>query len=635
MNSLLILTLAPLVPALLLFIIKNNFLKKHITRISVGGIIALSIYTAYLFTGSPAQFFALDNHLIDKSMFIIECLMAVFIFILSIKYKKYITLLLSLIQISIVSYYEFFLAKNVFPKNNLFVDQFSIIMILIIGVIGGLICVYAVGYMKDFHHHHTATKDRSRTFFFILFVFLSAMFGLVLSNNLVWLLFFWEITTLASFLLIGYTRTETAVNNSFRALSMNLAGGIAFSIAIAYLAKYHSTIEMSSVLAAKGTVAMLPIALLCFAGITKSAQLPFSSWLLGAMVAPTPTSALLHSSTMVKAGVYLVIRFAPFISGTHVGNMVALVGALTFIVGAFIAVSQQNAKKVLAYSTVSNLGIIIACAGIGTYETIWAAIFLIIFHAIAKSLLFLCVGSVEHRIGSRDIEMMDGLLVKMPALAALMIIGICGMFVAPFGMLISKWAALKAFIHSGGYMSPVLVLFLSYGSAVTLFFWTKWMGKLTAQPKVLSGDFPLQKEIPSDEWASELVHAFLTIAICLTFPIISSYFVEPYISSVFGRTFDIGKGNFIIMTMMVSMIIIIPLVDYFLQKRLPHRMGTAYMAGRNQTQDRVFDGSLGVKRQLTLSNYYLEKYFGEKIHMRAGVIIASITLAVMLGVSLL
>jgi NADH:ubiquinone oxidoreductase subunit 5 (subunit L)/multisubunit Na+/H+ antiporter MnhA subunit len=175
---------------------------------------------------------------------------------------------------------------------------------------------------------------------------------------------------------------------------------------------------LDQVLVSGKALILIPAALIGFAGLTKAAQMPFSSWLVGAMVAPTPVSALLHSSTMVKAGVYILVRFAPVFQGTVVGYTLAFVGAFTFIIASGIAISQTNAKRVLAYSTIANLGLIVACAGIGTAEAIWAAILLIIFHAISKSLMFLSVGTVEHRIKSREIEDMNGLIVRMPRIAA-------------------------------------------------------------------------------------------------------------------------------------------------------------------------------------------------------------------------
>ena len=128
----------------------------------------------------------------------------------------------------------------------------------------------------------------------------------------------------------------------------------------------------------------------------------------------------------------------------------------------------------LAWSTVANLGLIVLCGGIGTYEAVWAGVLLIIFHAVAKCLLFLCVGVVEHKLHSRNIEDMSGLVVSMPRVSVMMQIGMAGMFLAPFGMLISKWAVLKAVVDA----SPLLSVFIVFGSSATLFFWVKWMGKL-------------------------------------------------------------------------------------------------------------------------------------------------------------
>jgi ech hydrogenase subunit A len=653
MNILLFLILFPLVPAFLLLIFPFKRFRAYITRLSVAVIAAGTVYAAYLYLFTPTQYFSFSNEYVSIGMFAVEALLTLYIIIAGIRYKKFLASILAAVQFAVMAYFEFTLSHGITVEQNIFVDKLSVIMALIIGIIGGLICVYAIGYMNDFHHHHKEMKDRRPVFFFILFVFLSAMFGIVFSNNLLWLFFFWEITTLSSFLLIGYTRTDEAINNAFRALIMNLLGGLAFAIAIVYLSggfaflqQYigpyvainfdpASTLELNKLIAGKGAIAMLPVALLCFAGITKSAQMPFSSWLLGAMVAPTPTSALLHSSTMVKAGVYLVIRFAPVLQNTQVGNMVALVGGITFLLGAFIAISQSNAKKVLAYSTISNLGLIIACAGVGSPETVWAGVFLIVFHAVAKSLLFLCVGTIEHKIGSRDIEDMGNLIIAMPAVTKMLLVGICGMFIAPFGMLISKWAALKAFIMIPSFMSPVLILLLAYGSATTVFFWTKWMGKIMAANRQAVKDHSLQKTISGDEWASEILHSLMTIAICLAFPIVSHYVIAPYVANIYGSVTDIANGNYIIMVIMVAMVVILPIVDFYFQRRIQLVKGTPYMAGRNETPGRIFDGSLGVKRQLVLKNYYLENIFGEKLHMRIGVIAGIIVILVMFGVSFL
>ena len=476
---------------------------------------------------------------------------------------------------------------------------------MIIGIIGSLICVYALGYMKDFHEHHKELQDRRNVFFFIMFVFLSAMFGLVFSNNLLWVYFFWEITTLCSFLLIGYTKTEEATKNAFTALWMNLLGGVAFAVAILYLASQGGGIMgLNEVLASGKAIVLIPVVLIGFAGLTKAAQLPFSSWLVGAMVAPTPVSALLHSSTMVKAGVYIVVRLAPIFQATFSGYVLAFIGALTFLLASGIAISQSNAKRVLAYSTIANLGLIVACAGIGTYEAIWAAILLIIFHAISKSLLFLSVGTVEHKIESRDIEDMNGLVMRMPRIAAMMVIGIAGMFLAPFGMLISKWAAIQAFIDAP--YGFVFVIILAFGSALTLFFWAKWMGRLLV---VTPEQENLETRIDSNIWIALISLAGLTAITCFIFPAISSTLIEPFLLQNYGNVTQLSQDNIIIMIMMLFMIVLLPLS--ILLPRHKHRHLTPYMGGMTTNADMSFYGAIGLKRDMKLSNYYINSWFGE------------------------
>ncbi|MEG1584178.1 MAG: proton-conducting transporter membrane subunit, partial [Anaerovorax sp.] len=350
MSIIFFLILFPLVIALALLVLKTDAARDILVKIAAAVIAVGSIYLAVKYFKSGGEYFAFANEAINYIMMVIEIALAIMIFCLGIKYKKYLASLLAAIQTPILVWFELNVGHGIHVTNNLYVDRLSIVMVLIIGIIGSIITVYALGYMKDFQHHHEG-PDRRPLFFFLMFIFLSAMFGIVLSNNLVWLYFFWEITTLCSFFLIGYTKTTEAINNSFRALIMNLLGGLAFVIAIVVLGIFYQTLELSQVLmmGLYNIDLTLPVALLAFAGITKAAQFPFSSWLLGAMVAPTPTSALLHSSTMVKAGVFLIIKLAPVLGWASLaGIMVMFVGGITFLMASFAAISQSNAKKVLA-----------------------------------------------------------------------------------------------------------------------------------------------------------------------------------------------------------------------------------------------------------------------------------------------
>jgi ech hydrogenase subunit A len=338
---------------------------------------------------------------------------------------------------------------------------------------------------------------------------------------------------------------------------------------------------------------------------------------------------------MVKAGVFMIVKLAPVLGFTNAfsivpgfiigpGFFVTMVGGTTFLFASMAALSQSNAKRVLAYSTVANLGLIVACAGIGTAEAVWAAIMLIIFHAVTKSLLFLCVGTVEHNIGSRDIEDMDGLFGRMPRLAVFMIIGIAAMFLAPFGMLISKWAALQSFIDSGDIW---VILALVFGSAATLFYWTKWLGKTTT---IVAGRVNIEDKIHKSEWSILGLLALSTVGVTITFPFFSRGVVVPYLVDAFSglqeRTYEaLREDNLIIMMIMVVLIVVLALLFY---GRTSGRIVPIYLSGVNEGDNLTYRGSMQKDIPITLRNWYLEDIFPEKTMNRIGIVITCTIFAI-------
>lgn len=568
-----------------------------------------------------------NHHWLNRGMLCVEIAMSLYIMYVGLRAKNPLIVLLALAQTGVMAWFEITAGAHLVPTQDLLVDKLSVIMALINGLVGGGICIYALGYMREYHEvAHREVRDRRPMFFALLFVFMGAMFGLIFANNLMWLFLCWEITTLCSFLLIAYKQTEEAERNARRALVMNLAGGLAFALAIVWCHQKIQSIELQALIGSKQALVLLPAALLCFAGITKSAQLPFSSWLLGAMVAPTPVSALLHSSTMVKAGVYLVLRMAPVITGTKVGMMVAMVGGVTFAVGSLAAITAGDAKRVLAWSTIANLGLIVLCGGIGTYEALWAGVLLVIFHAVAKCLLFLCVGAVDHRLHTLAIEGMSGLIRRMPRVAVMMLIGMAGMFLAPFGMLISKWAVLKAVVDA----APLLSVFIVFGSSATLFFWVKWMGKLL---EVVDSEAPVKVEFTSLEAVALYGLAAATFLTCLLFPLISSSFVEPYVVDVYGQSASLSPGNIIIMTIMMAMVVLFPFG--FIRYGGGVKMVDAYLGGANVDGSVRFLGSGNAVEAVTIHNYYLRDLISESWLSRWGGMGGTALLVVMLIVAYL
>ena len=607
----------PFLWAILPAVIHNSKCRAFFVYLGCGIVIALSVFTAiqwFLAGGQTLNFDLPYRETFDHVILFGDLFLMCLITYLSFKYKKGVISLLAIVQTILVAALEI-CGPEVEELPALRFDWMTFVMILIIGVVGSLIGIYAVGYMHGYHiHHHKELTDRRSFFLAMIFVFFGAMFGLVFSQSLIWMYFFWEITSVTSFLLIGYTRTQEAIDNSFKALWMNLLGGCGIAAAIAVGILAWNTVNLYEIIdlaiATPKALYLLPIGCLAFAALTKSAQFPFSGWLLGAMVAPTPSSALLHSATMVKAGVYLLIRISAAMADNYVGNMVALIGGFTFLAASCFAITVSDGKKVLAYSTISNLGLIVACTGCGYEETIWAAVFLVIFHAVSKSMLFQCVGAIENTTGSRDVEDMQGLMSIFPKLAVILMIGIAGMFLAPFGMLISKWAALKAFIDTNSvYVSTLMVLFICFGSATTMFYWTKWLSKiLGASPKEKSRD--LTKK---NEYISMFFHAIMMVALILGFPWLSEHVLKPLSNDMFGTVNQvISYQNMVIMIVLLVGIFVVPCINYFLTKGQKAKQVITYMGGANVGDNFNFVSSTGDPKEMHIANFYMDEIMGEK-----------------------
>ncbi len=600
----------PFLVSILMYCIRVNKIRNVIAYISAGAVMVATITLMVQWIAGGCESIELYYHVetLDRIILVFELLCMVIITYLCFKYKKYIISVLTIFPTLLVAWLELFGPRRA-TIYHIYIDHLAILMCLIVGIIGSLIIIYAVGYMHGYHHHHTEFEDRRNYFFMLLFLFLGAMFGFVMSESTLWVDAFWEVTSICSFLLIGYTRTPEAITNSFRALWMNLLGGTALAIGVTYQVIITGNDSMEQLV--RGAMAghpgaVIPVALIAFAALTKSAQLPFSKWLMGAMVAPTPSSALLHSATMVKAGIYILYRLSPAMDGHQIGIMIGFVGGFTFLAASIMAIAQSDGKKVLAFSTISNLGLMVACAGVGKQETIWAGLFLMIFHAVSKSLLFQDVGAVENSMHSRDVEDMHGLIYRLPKLGLFMFIGIAGMFLAPFGMLISKWSALKASVDADNIM---MVIFIAYGSATTMFYWTKWMSKLisaTNEPRI--------KDITKkNEMISLTVHAVLMVLLCLLFPVISKVFVEPLMLEMFGVYVSVLPVSVMYMlVILICFIFAVPMIAYVHTRRMQTSRKLSYMNGVNEGDNVSFTDSFGEPKKLVMSNWYFKNFFGQR-----------------------
>jgi ech hydrogenase subunit A len=606
-NLLFLLILLPAVAAAVCYFVRSSAVRT-LTVLATGAILtAASLALLGQGTFDPLTVGSVLGIPSDFLVTVLDFALLGVIFMYGVKHKNLLIQGFTLAQAVLLVWFEMVMVEHV-AVPALVGDQLSLIMVLVVSIIGSLICIFAIPYMKEHEEHLHLKKTRQPQFFFFLLLFLGAMNGLVLSNNILWLYFFFEVTTLCSFMLIGHDATEIAVKNSVRALWMNSLGGLAFVVGMMLVYSKVGTLDISAILAGgpQGALMVTGVGFLCLAGFTKAAQVPFQSWLLGAMVAPTPVSALLHSSTMVKAGVYVVLRFAPAYAGTLLSDGVAVCGAFTFLACAALCIGQSNGKKILAYSTVSNLGLIICCAGLNTPLAITAAVLLIIFHAISKSLLFLCVGAIEQAIGSRDIEDMRGLYAKHPRTATITIIGILTMLLPPFGVLMSKWMALEA-----ASANIYVIVMLAMGSALTMVYWARWGGLLMASRE--AGAAP--------EKQAGLIRMPLTV-LCLGAVVLSlaspwiynsmlaPMFDAPPFTVSFG-SLDAATGSFAVVPLFLALglgaLYAVKAASGFRKVRIV----APYVSGSNTGDEGTYVGPMNGPVPFAAGNMYLGELFAE------------------------
>ncbi len=365
-------------------------------------------------------------------------------------------------------------------------DTLSWLMLLLVGGVGALVLVYCSAYFSP-------TAQGLRRFGGVLVAFAGAMVGLVLADDMLLLFVFWELTTVFSYLLIGhYADRKASRRAAMQAIVVTTAGGLAMLVGVVILGVQGGTFRLSEIIADPPTGGAVTAAIVCIlaGAASKSALIPLHFWLPAAMAAPTPVSAYLHAAAMVKAGVYLVARFAPAYSDTTVWRtLVIVLGAGTLLVGGYRALRQYDLKLVLAFGTVSQLGLIILLVGLGTRGAALAGLAMIGAHAMFKASLFLVVGVVDAATGTRDLRRLTGVGKALPwtavagGLATASMIGL-----PPFAGYVAKEAALESLLHGAGpvWVDTVVLWAVVVGSMFTVAYGLRfWWGAFASKPHLV------------------------------------------------------------------------------------------------------------------------------------------------------
>lgn len=412
-------------------------------------------------------------------------------------------------------------------------DGLSFLMAVLVSGIGGFIVLYTQGYMRG--------HPQLGRFYLYLLLFMAAMVGLVLADNLIVLFVFWELTSITSYLLIGFNHeSKEARWKALQALLVTGLGAMAMLAGFVLLAQVTGTWKISEINNLGDLVQSSPlytgiVILVLIGAFTKSAQVPFHFWLPNAMAGPTPVSAFLHSATMVKAGVFLMARMNPALSGSGLWEYtLAIVGSLTLLLAMFLGLFQKDVKSILAYTTLGVLGVLTMLIGIGSNYAIKAMVVFLIGHALYKATLFMVVGSIDHETGTRDVTLLRGLRKLMPitaiagGLAALSMSGL-----PPFFGFIGKELIYKSAVKLHG-METIFLVVALVGNLIMMGLALKagvgpFFGKSNhdAYPKK-------PHEAPFAMWAGPIVLAVCGLVIGVMPFLVTNYMVVPAVAAIEG-----------------------------------------------------------------------------------------------------
>ncbi len=445
--------------------------------ISASVLVILSV-SAFLLYSSPEIVTFQLSHSMNLLVVIADIILLLYFLYQGIKFKSANVIFLSAVQLLLYGYVESI--APIAGSAEIVVDNLSKFMFLIINGVGGIIVLYSVRYMHD----EAVSATKKSLFIAGLLLFISIMNLIVCANSILLFFLLFEMTTLASYLLISFRNDPLSRANGLKALWMNQIGGVIILLGALVAIEGFGTVMFDTLLKSSGGMVLFAVALLSLSALVKGAALPFEGWLLGAMVAPTPVSAMLHSATMVKIAPYLILKLAPVLGSTLLGNFFSVTGALVFVAASYLALSRFVFKEILGYSTVALLGLMMALAAIGTKESMTLAMVLMVFHALSKALLFLSAGVLEKQYHVKSIEEMKGLVHRAPKTVGFILFGFVSLTLPPFGLFMGKLLAITS-ISSLLRERPLLlivVLSLVIGSALLVLLYFKVASAILSSP---------------------------------------------------------------------------------------------------------------------------------------------------------
>ena len=566
----------PVIIALILLLVKGD--KARGSLISAAAVImtAGSIAVTVMYFASGECSFGFNSWLTEYIIMAVSALLAIFIIYICLKNRKYLPAVFALAQTAAFIVFGLVEGYSIKVENDIHADRFSMIMLIITALAGGLIAAYASGYMKKFHDRHPYIKDGRNVFFFSMFISVASVMGLVVSNNVTVMYLFWELIVLMSYVMASYGKDKEAEDRAFRGFTVNMLGGVFFVAGIVILGTVFGTIELDTMIltgSVYGDVVAIPVLFFALSGMMMAMQMPFAGGFVKAFSVNAPADAFMSTVTLVNGGVFIIAKLSAVLGiSNFAGITVMIVGGITFFTASICAVSSKDIQKTAALSTVAVAGLMVALGGIGSPEGVWACIMLMILHTFAKSLILLSGGKAQ-----LDMDMYDGSKVTFlrgkRKSSLCMLTGVAVMIISFLELALLRANVVSSVTDSGNIL---LMVMIAFGCGAVIVFGIKMIGEISYSAACASMTETVDEEgsaageeIESSDEKLEMsvkIMVVISVLVSIVFPLISIFAVAPYIEEAFGGTssmFSISDS----ITGIIMIVFVVLIAGAFYQKK--------------------------------------------------------------------
>ena len=577
----------PVLVALIMLAVRGDSARRVLVSaaavIMTGGSIAVTV----MYFADGEKTFGSGHHAVVYAAAGVFALLAVVIMLIALRNRKYLTALMALVQAAAIALFAVFRSGDIDVGHDLYIDRFSMMIMILVSMAGGLTALYAVRYMKRYREEKEDEKDRSSVFFFSLFLSVAAVMGLVISNDVIIACVCWALLTLCVYMMAGSGGGE-AKTGALRSLTVNTFGCLLFSLGVLVLGEVFSTLEFTTAMevgAVYGDLIAMPAFFMAVACMIMALQLPFSGWFTKMRSMPVPASVMIGSVAAVNAGVFIMVKLSPVLGiGNFAGITVMMVGGITLAASSYMWIRERDAAGWSAHSAVAAAALMTVCAGLGDSAAVWAGIMLMIFNTFARMLIMFSAGCAGTCADSADADPRM-MFAKRRKSAGYTAMGVSLLMMSMLEIVILRWSVVSSAAGTG---NVLLMVLLCFGAGAVIVPSIRMLADLSTAGSC------------AEEEKTDIcvrITAVLSTAVSIAFPFISVGAVIPYLEGSFGGVSSMMSLSDIITGLVITVFILLIAGGMFRKDcRRKEYGGAAEGKGKTAEGERLMDTYFDVKK---------------------------------------